>query len=59
MKARRLTAIAVRTVGGMSALHVAPGREQGRERTELQRHDQTVPGRDVIRIHVELEPAVY
>jgi quercetin dioxygenase-like cupin family protein len=38
------------------ALHVARAQQPGLKRTDLQRHDLSVPGREVIQARVELEP---
>jgi quercetin dioxygenase-like cupin family protein len=40
------------------ALHVARAQEPGIRRTELQRHDLGVRGREVIQVRVELDPGV-
>ena len=45
-------------VGSGWALHAAPAQQQGVKRTELQRRDLGVPGREVIQVRVELEPGV-
>ena len=39
-----------------SALHVANAQQVGTHRTELQRHDLSAEGREVIQVRVELEP---
>ena len=45
-------------VGAGLALHPAPAQQQGVRRTDLQRHDLGVPGREVIQVRVELDPGV-
>jgi quercetin dioxygenase-like cupin family protein len=55
-KRRRIIAVAVLIVGSGLALHVARARQPGLKRTDLQRHDLSVPGREVIQARVELEP---
>jgi len=40
------------------ALHVALSQQPGIKRTDLQRHDLSVPGREVIQVRVELAPGV-
>lgn len=40
------------------ALHVASAQQRGVTRTELQRHDLSVPGREVLQVRVELDPGV-
>jgi len=55
MKTTRIMAVAVLIIGSGWALHVAQA-QQGLKRTDLQRHDLSVPGREVIQARVELEP---
>jgi quercetin dioxygenase-like cupin family protein len=40
------------------ALHVARAQQPGIKRTDLQRHDLSVPGREVVQARVELDPGV-
>ena len=56
MKTARMMAIAVLIVGSGLALHVAQAQQVGARRIDLQRHDLSVPGREVIQVIVELEP---
>ena len=49
---------AVLIVVGALALQVALAQQPGTSRTELQRHDLSVPGREVIQVRVELDPGV-
>jgi quercetin dioxygenase-like cupin family protein len=42
-------------VGGL-ALHVARAQQSGLKRTDLQRHDLSIPGREVIQARVEIVP---
>jgi quercetin dioxygenase-like cupin family protein len=58
MKAALITGMAALFVGGGLALHVAPAQQPGIRRTELQRHDLSVPGREVVQVRVELDPGV-
>jgi quercetin dioxygenase-like cupin family protein len=44
--------------GGALALHAAPAQQAGVRRIELQRHDLSVPGREVVQVRVELDPGV-
>jgi quercetin dioxygenase-like cupin family protein len=46
------------TVGTAWALHVASAQQPGVSRTNLQQHDLSVPGRQVIQVRVELAPGV-
>src|SRR5262245_60478226 len=58
MKTTRIMAIAVLLVGSGLALHVARAQQAGIKRTDLQRHDLSVPGREVIQVLVEFAPGV-
>ncbi|MBC7898534.1 MAG: cupin domain-containing protein [Saprospiraceae bacterium] len=58
MKTFRIIAIAVLIVGGGLALHAAKAQQSGIKRTDLQRQDLGVPGREVIQARVELGPGV-
>ena len=58
MKATRIMAVAVLLVGSGLALHVALSQQPGIKRTDLQRHDLSVPGREVVQVRVELAPGV-
>ena len=56
MKATRIMAIAALIATTGLALHVAQAQLVGSRRIDLQRHDLSVPGREVIQAIVELEP---
>jgi len=58
MKTARIIALALLIVGGGLALHVARAQQPGIRRTDLQRHDLGVPGREVVQARVELDPGV-
>lgn len=58
MKTPRIIAVAVLVVASSLALHVALSQQQGIKRTDLQRHDLSVPGREVVQVRVELAPGV-
>jgi quercetin dioxygenase-like cupin family protein len=58
MKTPRIIAVAVLVVASTLALHVALSQQQGVKRTDLQRHDLSVPGREVVQVRVELAPGV-
>ncbi|HWS87696.1 MAG TPA: cupin domain-containing protein [Pyrinomonadaceae bacterium] len=59
MKTIRIMALAVLIVGGGLALHAARAQQpSGIRRTDLQRHDLGVPGREVVQVRVELDPGV-
>ncbi len=52
-----VTSAVLGLTGGV-APHVAHAQLAGTKRTELQRHDLSVPGREVIQVRVDLEPGV-
>ena len=58
MKTIRILAVTVLIVASGLALHVALSQQPGIKRTDLQRHDLSVPGREVIQVRVELAPGV-
>ncbi len=53
-----MAALAALLAGGGLVLHAAPAQQAGVRRTELQRHDLGVPGREVVQVRVELDPGV-
>jgi quercetin dioxygenase-like cupin family protein len=58
MKTSRAMALAVLIVASGLVLQVAPAQQPGVKRTDLQRHDLSVPGREVIQVRVDLDPGV-
>ncbi|MGH9942913.1 MAG: cupin domain-containing protein [Pyrinomonadaceae bacterium] len=58
MKTTRIIALAVLIVGGGLALHVARAQQPGIKRTDLQRNDLSVPGREVVQVCVDFAPGV-
>jgi quercetin dioxygenase-like cupin family protein len=58
MKATHIIAISILTVASAMALQFASAQQPGVNRTELQRHDLSVPGREVIQMRVEIDPGV-
>lgn len=50
--------VAMLVVASGVALHAAPAQQAGVKRTELQRYDLSVPGREVIQVRVDLDPGV-
>ena len=58
MKTTHIIAVAALIAAGGLALHVARAQQPGIKRTDLQRHDLGVPGREVVQVRVELAPAV-
>ena len=58
MKTTRIIALAVLIVGSSLALLVARAQQPGIKRTDLQRHDLSAPGREVVQVRVEFDPGV-
>ena len=58
MKTTRIMAVAALTVGSALALHAAQAQVPGTKRTDLQRHDLSVPGREVVQARVDIAPGV-
>ena len=58
MTTTRIMGVSALIVGGGLALHVTPAQQPGIKRTDLQRHDLGVPGREVVQARVELAPGV-
>ena len=58
MKTTRIMAVAVLIVGSGLALHVTQAQQLGIKRTDVQRHDLGVPGREVIQVRVDFAPGV-
>jgi quercetin dioxygenase-like cupin family protein len=57
MKTSRIIAIAALVAAtGLAALHAAQAQLVGSRRIDLQRHDLSAPGREVIQVIVELAP---
>jgi quercetin dioxygenase-like cupin family protein len=58
MKTARITAVALLIIGSGLALLVATAQQPGIKRTDVQRHDLDVPGREVIQVRVDFAPGV-
>lgn len=56
MKTTRIMAIAALIATTGLALHVGQAQQVGARRIDLQRHDLSIPGREVIQVRVELAP---
>jgi quercetin dioxygenase-like cupin family protein len=56
MKTARIMAVAVLIVGSSLALYVARAQQPGTKRTDLQRHDLSAPGREVLQVRVDFDP---
>ena len=58
MKTARIMTLAVLIVGSGLVLQVARAQQPGVKRTDLQRHDLSVPGREVVQVRVDFAPGV-
>src|SRR5215475_988849 len=58
MKKARTLAMAVLTIGSGLALPAARAQQPGVTRTDLQRYDLSIPGREVIQARVDIDPGV-
>ena len=58
MQAQRMAVVAVVIVASGLGLLVAQAQQVGTRRIDLQRHDLSIPGREVIQTIVELDPGV-
>src|SRR5882757_3221854 len=56
MKTSRILAVAVLIAGIGLALQVARAQQAGTKRTDLQRHDLSAPGREVVQVRVDFDP---
>jgi quercetin dioxygenase-like cupin family protein len=56
MRTNRIIAAAVLTALSTLALRAAQDQQTGSKRTDLQRHDLSVPGREVIQVRVDFDP---
>ena len=58
MKTTRLTAalLPVLTVVSVAVLRLASAQQSGTHRTDLQRHDLSIPGREVVQVRVDIDP---
>jgi quercetin dioxygenase-like cupin family protein len=58
MKTTRILATAVLIVASGLAVYIVQAQQPGNRRIDLQRHDLSVPGREVIQARVEIDPGV-
>jgi quercetin dioxygenase-like cupin family protein len=58
MKIARIMAMALLIVASGLALHAGWAQQAGFRRTELQRHDLSAAGREVVQVRVEFDPEV-
>src|SRR5262245_6390553 len=56
MKATHIIAVAALLIGSVAALHLAQAQQAGTKRTDLQRHDLSAPGREVVQVRVDFDP---
>jgi quercetin dioxygenase-like cupin family protein len=56
MKVTLFTVATALSVAAALALHAAPTQLSGTHRTDLQRHDLSIPGREVIQARVDIDP---
>ena len=58
MKMARAMATAALIAASVFALPVARAQQAGIKRTDLQRHDLSVPGREAVQVRVDIDPGV-
>src|SRR5687767_15548159 len=56
MKTILIIAVAVLAVGSVLALNATSAQQSGTKRTDLQRHDLSAPGREVVQVRVDFNP---
>ena len=56
MNTTRIIAVALLVVGSGVALHAAAAQQPGIRRTDLQRHDLGISGREVVQTRVDFDP---
>jgi quercetin dioxygenase-like cupin family protein len=56
MNTTRIAAVAVLIVASGLALHLAWAQQAGTKRTDLQQHDLSAPGREVVQVRVDFDP---
>jgi quercetin dioxygenase-like cupin family protein len=57
-KAARIVVVSVLAIASALTLHLASAQQQGVKRTELQRHNLSAPGREVIQMRVAVDSGV-
>jgi quercetin dioxygenase-like cupin family protein len=58
VKTMRGMAVAVMIAGSLLTQHALRAQTVGIKRTDLQRHDLSVPGREAVQVRVDIEPGV-
>ena len=56
LETKRVIAVGVLIAGSGLALHLAQAQQAGTKRTDLQRHDLSAPGREVVQVRVDFDP---
>ena len=56
MTTTRIIAVALLIVGSGVVLNLAQAQQSGIKRTDLQRHDLSIPGREVVQVRVDFAP---
>ena len=56
MNTTRILGVAMVIAGGTLTTDAAPGQQAGSRRTDLQRHDLSAPGREVVQVRVDFDP---
>jgi quercetin dioxygenase-like cupin family protein len=56
MQATRIVVVVMLVVASSAALRVAQSQQSGIARTHLQRHDLSLPGREVVQVRVDFAP---
>ena len=56
MRVTMIMALAVLIAGSGLASHMARAQQPGTKRTDLQRHDLSAPGREVVQVRVDFDP---
>ena len=55
---RTMRLVTLLVVGIVLTLHVASAQQPGVKRTDLQQHDLSIPGREVVQVRVDIAPGV-
>ena len=56
MRATQISLVTTVLLGAGLAMHTASAQQQGIKRTDLQRHDLDIPGREAIQVRVSFDP---
>jgi quercetin dioxygenase-like cupin family protein len=58
VKTTQIISATVLTVASALVLHLARAQQPGVHRTDLQRHDLSIPGREVVQVRVDIDPGM-